>query len=132
MERERDVLLGRQGLVPDRRRHDARPQRTQAQGNARGRVSAGFTASARGRFTGSFPAQSTVYVGTRCVTGDAGEEDCVDAAAILDLTAGYQVPNTRATVQLSVNNVLDTAYRSFAGAPEIGRFAMLRVKYDLF
>ena len=95
-------------------------------------LSAGFTASARGRFTGSFPAQSTVYVGTRCVTGDAGEEDCVDAAAILDLTAGYQVPNTRATVQLSVNNVLDTAYRSFAGAPEIGRFAMLRVKYDLF
>jgi len=42
------------------------------------------------------------------------------------------VPNTRATVQLSVNNVFDTEYRSFVGVPNIGRFAMARVKYDLF
>ena len=95
-------------------------------------LSSGLTASVRGRFTGAFPAQSTVFVGTRCLTGKAGEEDCVDAATLFDLTAGYQVPNTRATLQLSVNNILDTRYRSFVGVPEIGRLAMLRVKYDLF
>ncbi len=95
-------------------------------------LSSGLTASVRGRFTGAFPAQSTVFVGTRCITGAAGEEDCVDAATLFDLTAGYQVPNTRATLQLSVNNILDTRYRSFVGVPEVGRFAMLRIKYDLF
>lgn len=95
-------------------------------------LSSGLSASVRGRYTGAFPAQSTVFVGTRCITGDPGEDDCIDAATLLDLTAGYQVPNTRATLQLSVNNVLDTRYRSFVGVPEVGRFAMLRVKYDLF
>ncbi len=95
-------------------------------------LSSGLTGSLRGRFTGAFPAQSTVFVGTRCITGEEGEEDCVDTAALFDLTAGYQVPNTRATVQFSVNNILDTRYRSFVGVPEIGRFAMLRIKYDLF
>ena len=95
-------------------------------------LSSGLTASVRGRFTGAFPAQSTVFVGTRCITGAAGEDDCVDTAALFDLTAGYQVPNTRATLQLSVNNILDTRYQSFVGVPEIGRFAMLRIKYDLF
>jgi outer membrane receptor protein involved in Fe transport len=42
------------------------------------------------------------------------------------------VPTTGATIQLVVNNLFDTDYRSFVGVPKIGRFAMLRVKYDLF
>ncbi len=41
------------------------------------------------------------------------------------------MPNTAATIQLSVNNVFDTAYRSFPGVPKIGRFAMVRVRYEL-
>ena len=98
-------------------------------------LSSGFSASGRLRFTSSFPAESAGFVGTKCITGGTGgifEEDCVDSSAIFDLTAGYQVPNTRATLQLSVNNVLDTDYRSFVGVPSVGRFAMIRVKYDLF
>ena len=95
-------------------------------------LSSGLTASVRGRFTGPFPVESANFAGTSCIVGYEEGDDCVAAAALFDLTAGYQVPNTRATVQLSVNNIFDTRHRSFVGVPKIGRFAMLRVKYDLF
>jgi outer membrane receptor protein involved in Fe transport len=83
----------------------------------------------------SFPAESAGFAGTRCITGGTGgifEEDCVDGFAIVDLTAGYEIPNTRATLQIAVNNVLDAPYRSFVGVPSVGRFAVVRMKYDLF
>jgi outer membrane receptor protein involved in Fe transport len=80
----------------------------------------GFNAEARVRFRSSFPAIS------------AGFEGDVPGAELLDLTLGYSVPGTPATVQLAVNNVFDTPYQSFVGVPDIGRFALLRVKYDLF
>jgi iron complex outermembrane receptor protein len=96
----------------------------------------GFNAEARVRFTSEFPAESAGYVGTTCLHPDqpAGlfEEPCVSSATLMDVNLGYKVPNTRATVQLSVTNVFDTAYRSFVGVPDIGRFAMVRLKYDLF
>lgn len=95
----------------------------------------GLTASTRVRFSSGFPAESAGFVGTRCITGGTGglfEEDCVDDFAIVDLSAGYQFPGTSASLQLAVNNVLDTPYRSFVGVPKIGRFAMVRMKYDLF
>ena len=95
----------------------------------------GFSASGRVRFTSSFPAQSAVGQGTACITGGTGgvfEQNCVDSYAIFDLNAGYEVPNTAATIQLSVNNLLDTGYRSFPGVPKIGRLAIVRVRYDLF
>lgn len=95
----------------------------------------GFSASTRVRFNAEFPAESAGYVGTRCLPTSAGgifEEDCVESAAVVDLSASYAVPTTRATVQLAVTNVFDTGYRSFVGVPDIGRFAMLRVRYDLF
>jgi len=98
-------------------------------------VLSGFNASGRVRFTSSFPAESAGFVGTECVTGGGGgifEEKCVAAYAIFDINAGYEVPNTAATLQLSVNNVFDTGYRSFVGVPKIGRFAMVRVRYELF
>jgi outer membrane receptor protein involved in Fe transport len=60
------------------------------------------------------------------------EEECVSSAAIVDLTASYAIPRTAATVQLSVTNLFDTAYRSFVGVPDVGRFTMLRFKYELF
>lgn len=94
-------------------------------------LASGLTTSVRGRFTGSFPAQSANFVGTRCIVGNEAGEDCVERAALFDLAASYHVPNTRATLQLSVNNLLNTPYRSFVGTPEIGRLALLRVKYDL-
>ena len=32
--------------------------------------------------------------------------------------------------QVDVRNLFDNAYRSFPGAPELGRFAMARVVYE--
>lgn len=97
----------------------------------------GVTASARVRFNSQFPAESAGYVGVSCLPAPYNDgglfgQDCVDSSAIVDITAGYKVPGTRATLQLSVTNVLDSEYRSFVGVPAIGRFSMLRVKYDLF
>ncbi len=92
----------------------------------------GFSASARVRASSGFPVQSGVFVGTRCIGADMNAEDCVDDYAMVDLTASFRVPNTAATLQMSVNNAFNTPYRSFVGVPEIGRFAMVRVRYDLF
>ena len=88
----------------------------------------GFNASGRVRFTSSFPAQSADFKGTACITGGGGlfEENCVDSYAIFDLNAGYEGPNTAATLQLAINNVSDTGYRSFPGVPEIGRCPRVR------
>jgi len=95
----------------------------------------GVNASGGVRFTSSFPAHSAEFRGTTCVTGGTGglfEENCVDTYAIFDLNAEYEVPNMAATLQLSINNVFDTGYRSFPGVPKISRFAMVRVRYELF
>jgi outer membrane receptor for ferrienterochelin and colicins len=91
----------------------------------------GFMGEIRGRYTSEFPANSADYVGTKCIggTGDL-VEDCVEAATIVDFTTGYQIPNTGATVQLYISNVLDADYRNFVGVPNIGRLALLQVKYD--
>jgi outer membrane receptor protein involved in Fe transport len=98
-------------------------------------LGAGFTASTRVRFNSEFPAESAGYVGTKCLPTSSGglfEEECVSSAAIVDLTASYAIPRTAATLQLSVTNLFDTAYRSFVGVPDVGRFTMLRFKYELF
>jgi len=99
-------------------------------------VLAGFNAEARVRFNNEFPAESAGYVGTRCepraASGGLFEEDCVEGATIVDLNLGYRLPNAPAQLQLSVTNLFDTPYRSFVGVPDIGRFAMVSVKYDIF
>lgn len=83
-------------------------------------VRAGFNAETRLRFNNEFPAVSAGYNGV------------VSASQIVDLSMGYRIPSTPATVQLAVTNLFDSENRSFVGVPDIGRFAMLRVKYDLF
>ena len=96
---------------------------------------AGFNAETRLRLTSGFPAESAGFVGTQCETGLTGalyEEPCVDAYQLVDVTVGYKVPGTLATLQLVVNNLFNTPYRSFVGVPEIGRFMMVQAKYDLF
>ena len=96
---------------------------------------AGFNAETRLRLTSGFPAESAGFVGTQCETGLTGalyEEPCVDGYQLVDVTVGYKVPGTLATLQLVVNNLFNTPYRSFVGVPEIGRFLMAQVKYDLF
>ena len=93
----------------------------------------GLSGSARVRYTGRFPFLSTVFDGTACIPNRPSDaEPCIDAYALLDVTLGYKIPNTAATLQLGVTNVLDEAYRSFVGVPSVGRMAMVRVKYDLF
>jgi iron complex outermembrane receptor protein len=95
----------------------------------------GLDASARVRYTASFPFLSTNFAGTACVPDAPAavfREDCIDAYALVDLTVGYQVPRSAATVQFGVSNLLDTGYRSFVGVPTVGRLAMARIKYDFF
>ncbi|HET9948746.1 MAG TPA: TonB-dependent receptor, partial [Longimicrobiales bacterium] len=96
---------------------------------------AGFTAGARLRANGEFPAESAGYVGTTCVTGQPiglFDEDCVEAAALVDVNLSWRVPRTEATLQLAVTNLFDTDYRSFVGVPEVGRLALISVRYDLY
>jgi outer membrane receptor protein involved in Fe transport len=95
----------------------------------------GFTGEARVRFTTEFPAESAGYTGTECVTQNLGAyfgEKCVEGATLVDVNLGYKIPNTAAELQMVVTNLLDSDYRSFVGVPTIGRFAMVRIKYDLF
>jgi len=95
----------------------------------------GFTGAGRLRFHSEFPAESAGYVGTTCVTGEPlglFDEECVESAAIFDVNFSWRVPTTEATLQLVVNNVFNTAYRSFVGVPAIRRFGMISVRYDLF
>jgi iron complex outermembrane receptor protein len=99
-------------------------------------VRTGVNAEARLRFTSEFPAESAGYTGTACrVEGPTGAyfgEDCVESSTLVDVNLGYKIPNTQAELQLAITNLFDSPYRSFVGVPEIGRFAIARVKYDLF
>lgn len=94
----------------------------------------GFNAEGRVRYTAEFPAESAGYVGTKCLPDAPAsifQEDCVGAATLFDVNLGYQIPRSRATVQLAVTNLFNADYRSFVGVPNIGRFALVRLKYDL-
>jgi len=93
----------------------------------------GLNGSARVRYTERFPFLSTVFDGTACMPNrPSNAEPCIDAYALIDVTLGYKVPTTAATLQVGVSNILDEAYRSFVGVPSVGRMAIVRVKYDLF
>ena len=98
-------------------------------------VTSGFTGGTRLRFQSEFPAESAGYVGTLCLANapvGIFTEECVERSTILDMNFSYKVPTTDATLQLVVNNVFNSDNRSFVGVPNIGRFAMLNVRYDLF
>jgi iron complex outermembrane receptor protein len=91
----------------------------------------GINGEVRVRFNGEFPANSAGYVGLACVTGDPLTGQCVESFTLVDLTAGYRLPISGASLQLQINNLFDEKYQSFVGTPEIGRMAILRLKYDL-
>jgi outer membrane receptor protein involved in Fe transport len=98
-------------------------------------LASGFSGGGRVRFQSAFPAESAGYVGTLCIPDQPVglfTEACVERATIVDLNAAYRIPSTDATVQLVVNNVFNSNYRSFVGVPNIGRFAMLSMRYELF
>jgi outer membrane receptor for ferrienterochelin and colicins len=94
-------------------------------------LSSGLNAEVRVRYTDEFPANSAGYVGLACVTGDDATGQCVDSFSLVDIVAGYRLPIQGATIQLNIQNVFDEKYQSFVGTPEIGRMAILRLKYDL-
>jgi outer membrane receptor for ferrienterochelin and colicins len=94
---------------------------------------AGLNAELRGRHTAGFPASSGVYEGVGCVVPGVSEAEspCVDSFTLFDLNLGYRLPSMpAASVQLSVQNLLDDEYRSFPGVPVIGRMALLRLRYE--
>ena len=79
----------------------------------------GFLFDARWRFSDGFDMRSGVFAGA------------VDAYHVLDLTAGYQLPfQPNARLELTVYNALNNLHREFVGAPELGRLALVRVRYD--
>jgi len=105
-------------------------------------TASGFNTEVRARFHEGFPVRSGVYNATLCIGGrEIGAEPCVEAATLFDVNMGYRLPVfQRATVQLSVQNLLDgmvtkgtfrEGYRGFPGVPNIGRMMLLRMKYGL-
>jgi outer membrane receptor for ferrienterochelin and colicins len=92
----------------------------------------GLTGEFRVRHNNEFPVISAPYFATGCIE-PAGDliEPCVAAFTLADLTLGYRLPPVPgATLQLAVQNLFDTGYRSFPGVPEIGRLAILRLRYE--
>ena len=58
-------------------------------------------------------------------------EPCIQPYVIMDLNLGYDLPWVRgASIQMVMNNVLGTEYTSFVGVPAIGRFTMVRLRYE--
>jgi iron complex outermembrane receptor protein len=92
-------------------------------------LDAGVNAQVRVRYTDEFPANSAGYVGLECVDPDL-EGECVKSYTLVDLTAGYQLPVSGASLQLTVSNIFNEGYQSFIGVPTIGRMAILRLRYD--
>ncbi|HEX6939796.1 MAG TPA: TonB-dependent receptor [Longimicrobiales bacterium] len=95
----------------------------------RGR-SNGLNGEVRARYNDEFPVISGVYSGTACIVDSPLAEPCVDSYLLFDLVLGYRLPIQGATLQLSVQNLLDEDYRSFPGVPDIGRMALVRLRYD--
>ena len=86
----------------------------------------------RARYSSSFPAASGVYAGTACLGGSLISTDpCVEAFTLVDVNLSLPIPGFAGTsVQFAVQNLLDTAYRSFPGVPEVGRMALIRLRHD--
>ena len=89
----------------------------------------GFSSEVRVRHTGAFPVNTAIYVGLECIGG--GGEPCVEPYTLFDATLGYDLPMTPgASVQLGITNLFNEPYRSFVGVPEVGRLALLRLRYE--
>lgn len=78
----------------------------------------GLHAEARVRHVGGFPMNSGAFIGD------------VDASTVLDLDASWRLPRAAgAELALSVQNALNQLHSEFVGAPELGRLALLRLRY---
>jgi hypothetical protein len=89
--------------------------------------------TASGRECAAIPVPRATGDDPRCgafAAPHAGPPAAPNQANAPDLTAGYQVPNTGATVQLYISNLFNEGYRNFVGVPNIGRLALVQLKYD--
>jgi iron complex outermembrane receptor protein len=99
-------------------------------------LTTGWNGELRLRHNAAYPVNSAGYVGMRgCVDFDFGaavlNEPCVQSFNILDAGIGYRLPMLRgASLQLSVQNLLNDEFRAFVGTPTLGRKTMLRLRYD--
>jgi iron complex outermembrane receptor protein len=96
------------------------PQHKAKLGAAYNFAQLGLEVGGRVRYNGSFPMNSGVYVGD------------VDSYTVVDLNLTYQLPlEPDLVLQVDASNVLNQAYRSFVGAPEVGRlvFGQLGVRF---
>jgi len=92
----------------------------------------GLHGETRVRYNAAYPVDSGVYRATGCL-GDTGDdiEPCVGDFTLIDLTLGYDLPQfAGASIQLTVQNLLDSSNRTFPGVPDIGRMGLLRLRYS--
>ena len=76
----------------------------------------GLGAGVRMNFVAGFPVNSGVYVGD------------VESYYTIDLNTGYDIPfGPSPRLSLTVQNLLNTMYQPFIGAPEIGRLSLVRL-----
>ncbi len=76
----------------------------------------GLGAGARMNYVAGFPVNSGVYIGE------------VEPYSTIDINVGYDIPfATRPRLSLTVQNLLNTMYQPFIGAPEIGRLSLIRL-----
>ncbi|HEY7768580.1 TonB-dependent receptor domain-containing protein, partial [Longimicrobium sp.] len=96
----------------------------------------GLFGEVRMRYNDTFPVNSGVYIGTRCLNAPDAvanplQEDCVQAYTLFDLNLGYRLPMVHgATLNVLVNNLLAEDYRPFPGSPTMGRMLVARIKYE--
>lgn len=82
-------------------------------------IVSGLNGALRFRTTKGFPASSGVFSGV------------VEGHEVVDLNVGYRFRSTGLWLQLDVQNLFDTGYSTFPGAPILGRLTMLRLRYDV-
>ena len=79
-------------------------------------INLGLAAGVRMNFVAGFPVNSGVYIGE------------VESYSTIDLNAGYDIPfGPSPRLSLTVQNVLNTMYQPFIGAPDIGRLSLVRL-----
>lgn len=84
------------------------------------RGTSGLDVSAQYRFTKGYPVGSLVFNGE------------VDDASVVDVGVGYRLPgSTPLRLQVDVQNLFDVGYRTFVGAPELGRLTIVRGVWGL-
>ena len=79
-------------------------------------INLGLAAGVRMNFVAGFPVNSGVYIGE------------VESYSTFDVNAGYDIPfGPSPRLSLTVQNVLNTMYQPFIGAPDIGRLSLVRL-----